>query len=322
MESSRGELVNLIEQEKIAKDNIKQAINIANIHPAPKAWFDFINQLLLWLGCVSLGLSVIFFIAHNWSEIGRFAKFALVEISLIFAIIVYVKTKPQTNASNGALITATLLLGALMALFGQTYQTGADPWQLFFNWALFILPWALIARFTSLWIIWLALLNIALALYCDVNTNPLSLFFTNKVNPLWLFIGLNSFIFACWHTLSLSRTWMKKTWAIRVIALVTGTLITENALLAIVDDYIIHTLALPVWGVFLGAIYWLYRKVSIDLFMLSGACLSGIVVLTALVGNGVIFSGDGAEYLLISIIVIGLGSGSAFWLKQVQQEMN
>jgi uncharacterized membrane protein len=37
-------------------------------------------------------------------------------------------------------------LGVLLALFGQTYQTGVDPWETFFNWALLMLPWTLPAR--------------------------------------------------------------------------------------------------------------------------------------------------------------------------------
>ncbi len=48
---------------------------------------------------------------------------------------------PECTPGKAALLLATLLLGVFLALFGQTYQTGADPWQLFANWALLILPW-------------------------------------------------------------------------------------------------------------------------------------------------------------------------------------
>ena len=52
--------------------------------------------------------------------------------------------------AKGCLTIAVLSVGALMALFGQTYQTGADPWQLFFNWAVVIIPFVLISRFTPI----------------------------------------------------------------------------------------------------------------------------------------------------------------------------
>jgi len=33
-------------------------------------------------------------------------------------------------------MVSTILVGVLLALVGQTYQTGADTWQLFFYWAI------------------------------------------------------------------------------------------------------------------------------------------------------------------------------------------
>ena len=51
-------------------------------------------------------------------------------------------------------LAALLATGALFAYFGQTYQTGADPWQLFALWALLTLPLALAARSDALWLPW------------------------------------------------------------------------------------------------------------------------------------------------------------------------
>lgn len=322
MESLRDELIRLIEEKAIPPNKISKAIDLASIKPTPNAWFTFMNHLLLWVGSAALGLSCIFFIAHNWSDIGRFAKFALVEGALIFTIIVYIKIPPNTSASNASLIVATLLLGALMALFGQTYQTGADPWQLFFNWALFITPWALIARFTSIWIIWLVLLNLSIILYCDVNQNPLSLLFNSKIDVVWLFFLFNTLSFVGWYLLSSTCIWMQKVWAIRMIALAAGFSITFLSLSAIFDENIMNSLALPMWAVFFATIYWVYRRLTIDLFMLSGACLSGILVVISFIGHQVASLDDIGGLLLLSIIVIGLGVASAFWLKKVQMELN
>jgi uncharacterized membrane protein len=322
MESYRDELINCIEHKAIPSEKIQQAVNVAKIHPSKDDWLAFINNLLLWVGSITLGLSCIFFIAHNWSEIGKLTKFAMVEGALIIAIIAYMKIKPNSAASNTTLILATLLLGALMALFGQTYQTGADPWQLFFNWALFITPWVLIARFANLWIIWLALLNLSLILYCDVNPSPLSVLFNSKNDALWLFFIFNTLSFITWYLLSPSFLWLNKQWAIRIIACTAGTSITTLALSAIVSENILSTMALPIWAVFFTAIYWLYRKITIDLFMLSGTCLSGLAVIMSLLGRELIDLNGSSGFLLLSILVIGLGMASAFWLKKVQMELN
>ena len=46
-------------------------------------------------------------------------------------------------AGKAALLAAALLTGGLLALIGQTYQTGADTFELFATWAALILPWVL-----------------------------------------------------------------------------------------------------------------------------------------------------------------------------------
>jgi hypothetical protein len=79
-------------------------------------------------------------------------------------------------------------------------------------------------------------------------------------------------------------------------------------------------LALPVWVLFLASFYLFYRKLQVNLFMLAGGCLSGIVVTVALLAEALLHQGEPAAYLLVSIIVIGLGVGAAFWLKKVQME--
>lgn len=153
MDSHRGELINLIEHNVVSQNIIDDVVNISNIMPTQRAWLTFINNLFLWIGCLALGFSFIFFLAHNWSQIGRFAKFSLVETALILSMLVYLKAPINSMYSSAALTLSTIFLGALMALFGQTYQTGSDPWQLFFNWALLMTPWALISRFTTIWLV-------------------------------------------------------------------------------------------------------------------------------------------------------------------------
>jgi len=320
MESFRGELVNLIEHNAVSQEHIDDVVDISNIMPTQKAWVTFINNLFLWIGCVALGFSFIYFLAHNWSHIGRLAKFALVETALILSIIVYLKTQISSVSSSAALTFSTILLGALMALFGQTYQTGADPWQLFFNWALLMTPWALISRFTTIWLVWLGLLNLSIILYCDAHSNPLSLLFGSKVSVLWALFTFNTLNLVAWYKLSQSCLWMQKEWAIRLIALAVGISITSLALFAILDNRITDNLALPVWMLFLASFYLFYRKLQVNLFMLAGGCLSGIVVTVALLAEAMLHQGEPAAYLLVSIIVIGLGVGAAFWLKKVQME--
>src|SRR5690606_12296379 len=131
-------------------------------------------KALLIIGAVALVLSLVFFIAYNWQNIGKMGKFALVEGALVITIALYVALSFRQLRQRFQLIRQLLLLiasiitGSLLALFGQVYQTGADTWQLFFGWALLITPWVVIARFPTLWLLWLGLINACLLLYLDV----------------------------------------------------------------------------------------------------------------------------------------------------------
>jgi len=320
MESCRDELISLVEHGVVLPDNIDEVVRLATIRRTANAWLLFIKNVFLWIGCIALGLSVIFFIAFNWSKMGRFAKFTFVELTLVLSIVIYLKTELNSAASSASLIFSTLILGVLMALFGQTYQTGADPWQLFFYWALLMTPWAVIGRFAGIWMIWLALLNLSIALYCNVHLNPLSLLFDSQINVSWTFFAFNTLSFIVWSLLSPSFLWMQKQWAIRLLALSAGSSITNLALFSIFDAGITNSLTLLVWAVFFATIFWFYRKRAIDLFMLAGTCLSVTLVTVALLAKGVLATGEAGSFLVLSIVVIGLGVGSAFWLKKVQLE--
>ncbi|NRA52807.1 MAG: DUF2157 domain-containing protein [Gammaproteobacteria bacterium] len=320
MGSQRNELLSLIEQHRGVQDNMTDAVKMSGILPQPTAWACFINSLLLWVGCITLGLSFIFFLAHNWSHMSRLVKFALVESALVLAILAYLRVQIYSVSSSAALMLGAILLGALMAFFGQTYQTGADPWQLFFYWAMLITPWALISRFVAIWLMWLVLLNLSIGLYCDVNGNPLSSIVEGRVSVVWLIFGFNTFSFVVWVGLSQKLQWLQKQWAIRLLATVAGITITSLALGYILESSGPSVLALAAWAVFLSSLYYVYRVRQIDLFMLAGSCLSVIVVIVTFIGKEVLEHGDEFAFLLLSGLVIGLGTGAAFWLKQVQQE--
>jgi uncharacterized membrane protein len=61
---------------------------------------------------------------------------------------------------------AFFLTGALLALFGITYQTGADTYELFVAWALLGLPFTLAGASGAAWAAWWVVMNVAMALFC------------------------------------------------------------------------------------------------------------------------------------------------------------
>src|SRR5690606_4636049 len=70
--------------------------------------------------------------------------------------------RPLGVAWRAALFGACVATGAVLALVGQTYQTGADVWQLFAAWAALMLPFAWLSRSSASWMLWLGVANLAL----------------------------------------------------------------------------------------------------------------------------------------------------------------
>lgn len=122
-------------------------------------------------GAVLIGLGVIFWIAANWDDIGRFGKFALLQI---FVVIMCAGALWRPRARLALSVLAILGIGGLFAYFGQTYQTGADPWQLFALWAALTLPICLSVRNDVTWLPWLLVFGAALSLWVDANVSRTS----------------------------------------------------------------------------------------------------------------------------------------------------
>jgi uncharacterized membrane protein len=230
------------------------------------------------------------------------------------------KTDTDKIVAKIALLTASILLGVLLALFGQTYQTGADPWELFFNWALLMLPWAVIGRFSALWVVWVVLMNISMILYYQTFGSLLWTYFGSEEMLLWYLFAFNTIVAIVWELLSTYYSWLaEEYWGKRLIMVMGGTAITSLVLMHIFDksSAIVSTL---VWMIYLGGLYIVYRKVQHDLFMLAGACLSGIVVIIVFLSKHLLKNFDEGGFLFLTLSVITLGSASALWLKNLYKE--
>ena len=119
------------------------------------------------LGAALGGLGILFWIAANWASLGRFGRFALLQ-SVVVVMCAGALARPGARAPLSLL--ALLATGGLFAYFGQTYQTGADAWQLFALWALLALPLALAVRSDVVWTPWTLVAMSAIALWVQAHT--------------------------------------------------------------------------------------------------------------------------------------------------------
>ncbi|NYE61214.1 putative membrane protein [Duganella sp. 1224] len=97
------------------------------------------------------GLGILFWIAANWQSMPPGGRFALLQTLLVAALLgAWLRPAARVPLSLLGFITC----GGLFAHFGQTYQMGADPWQLFAWWAALTLPLCLSVRHGVLWTAW------------------------------------------------------------------------------------------------------------------------------------------------------------------------
>lgn len=166
-------------------DAEKTALLISMAEPQPSS--DVV-RLWFWRGVVALaaalgGLGVVMWVAANWGDFGRFGRFGLLEVFVLVMSLgaAWYLSKQSAaadkDASGKASVTAAAMglaamfgIGALFAYFGQTYQTGADPWQLFALWALLAIPMCLALRSEILWMLWVIVATTGVALWLSTHS--------------------------------------------------------------------------------------------------------------------------------------------------------
>jgi uncharacterized membrane protein len=158
--------------DRIARENqlslpaIDLALDLTGCRPSAADWRRFGARLMHGTGVAALGAGIIFFVAANWQDYGIVGRFVLLQVAFLAAIGVAWWREPPHLVGSAALVLAILLTGGLLALFGQSYQTGADVFELFFAWALLALPLAVAAQSGAAWATWWVVLNVGMALYC------------------------------------------------------------------------------------------------------------------------------------------------------------
>lgn len=130
-------------------------------------WLKWSTLLCLTLGVALTLAGIIYFFAYNWADLSKWAKFVLIQTGIIVSLIAASYISLDKLLGKILVLSAAVMVGVFMAVFGQIYQTGADAFDLFLYWSILILPWVLLANFLPLWLVWLVIVNTAFALWCD-----------------------------------------------------------------------------------------------------------------------------------------------------------
>lgn len=166
------EVASLADRESWSADARVRAYALATRPADAGEWSRFLDQNLLAGAALAFVSGASFLVAANWSLLGAYAKFLLLDLLLVGLALSAFRTGLQQLKARWALTAACGLVGALLALYKQTYPGEEDGFWLLWVWAAVTLPWTLLLRFEPAWALWLGVVNLGLAASWDHTGLP------------------------------------------------------------------------------------------------------------------------------------------------------
>lgn len=167
MKNIQREDIHIISRHSnLTEKGVEKALH-ENIYNDKEMWQKFLRLLFISLGIGFTVAGIIFFFAYNWNGLHKFIKLGLTEGLIIATTGVVLFSKVSTTLKNSILTGASFLVGVLFAVFGQIYQTGANAYDFFLGWTIFITLWVIVSNFAPLWLLFILLINTTFFFYSE-----------------------------------------------------------------------------------------------------------------------------------------------------------
>ena len=144
------------------------------------SWQRYLNLLFLLLTVGFLTSGVVTLIAANLDYFSDLAKIyglqTLLVVTVILGIYCFIRESRRQAKEKlkwktySIFFVVSVLIGGLFALVGQTYQTGADLWQLFAVWTLCQLPFLLLFPNVASALLFATTTNVTFYLFNEQNS--------------------------------------------------------------------------------------------------------------------------------------------------------
>ena len=289
----------------------EQLHRLAGFRDEPLALSHWLPRAMAIVAAALGGLGLIFWLAANWDTLGRFGRFALLEACVLVTCVAAL-WRVALSAPSGLL--AFLSIGGLFAYFGQTYQTGADPWQLFALWAALAIPLCLGVRSDVLWAPWALVVVSAISLWVHAHTGHRWRVQPDDVHA-YLFAWVAAFVLAAVLSEPVRRFTGAGVWALRTALTLSVVMITVTSLgeLFRFDDRTLILYSLGI-GVFAAGAVGLALPKTFDVYGLSVVALGINTLVIAGLARLLFKNHHGGDpigpLLLIGLAAAGLLAGS------------
>jgi len=166
----RDDIHIIARNSNLSEKGIAKAL-VDNVYHDKGSWQKFLKLFFISLGVGFTVSGIVFFFAYNWADLHDYVKIGLTEGILIIATALALFLKVNDTVRNVILTAASVLVGVLFAVFGQVYQTGANAYDFFLAWTIFVTLWVLVSDFAPLWLLYLVLINTTFILYSEQVAN-------------------------------------------------------------------------------------------------------------------------------------------------------
>ena len=334
--ASYGNVQEMAEQLNLSAEAYRRAIELAQLSPDPVRWLRDIDRFLSAVGASLIIAGIAAFFAWNWADLNHMAKFALIQGGILASVIMVWRLGIDSIAGRISLFSAAFLTGTLLAVFGQIYQTGADPYSLFLTWAVLILPWAVIGRQAGIWLLLQLLLNLTIIMYYTQVLHPPEGWWqlAQMLGPLvWLgttvmdsvlasyLFALNAAALVIWEVGAHNGVaWMQGRAFPRLTAVAALSTVLIPTIVIIAAAGFVEETGLSVVSPILllaatAACIYYYQHQRHDLLILTCSLFGVIMVITAFAIRHLMI--DTGSLLVLALLVIAQVAGAAWWLRQV-----
>jgi uncharacterized membrane protein len=319
----------------LSEKAVSRALQLAQLAAGRSDWLRYINRFLMTVGALLIIAGVTTFFAWNWADLDYWIKFALIETGFAGLALLAWRLGIDSMGGRAALFSSAFLVGVLFAVFGQVYQTGADPYGLFVAWSILILPLAIIGRQAALWILFQALVILALIMYWTQVVDPPNGWWqlSQLLGPLvWLsstlmdstlaslVFALNAVALIAWeYAVNRNVDWVQGRTYPRVVGLgalcnvliptvmfIVGASFGDKINLGFISPVLYVTASV-------AALYY-YQFRRPDLLMLTMSVFGAILVFTTLAGRYMPM--DAGSILMLAFLLIAQVAGAAYWLRR------
>ena len=258
--------------------------------------FEKIKKFFLIFSIVFLIAGITSFTAYNWATMSNVEKLAVPSVLIIAGLVAYLFLEKEIY-KNLAIFFSSFMIGTLFAVYGQVYQTGADVWVLFRNWAIFLIIPMVATGYYSVMTLFSIVVAISTSFYLD-------LYLSGAIVPF-----LSSLTFGI---ILMVYPFLQKRFNFKFNNIFYNTMIgifyicfmTSGFAAIIVDDY--SFIALILYIAFVGGIYLVgcgqLKKITVKIFSITALGFFGVAFIMKMIKN--IFFTDVTVYILLSLLVI------------------